>query len=388
MRIIRILLNIAIPSLVLAIPAFSLAHQQADPGYIIGPEDVIDVTVIDQPKFSGEYVVPPSGVVDLPVAGDTKVTGMSLNKLRDYFTIAMKKRLVKPEVTVTLKSARPQRVYVFGDVRTPGIIELKQGWTVSESLSAAGGLIAGIATSDVNMTIEHVGGGDKTTMPLDKALNLAGDDKIKIAAGDVIRFDAEQLTPIYVSGDVKTPGLYKMKASEAGVMEALTQAGGVLPDANLQTVRIIRLDGPEQVVDLAPVLLRGQKAELPRLKSGDMVLVAQSTERFAILGYVSKPGYYNIPSGQKYTLIEALALANGPSEGAKLSQVGIVSTVNGKEVRKVYDIGKFRDKGDASNNPELHAGDVVFVPQNNAIDLRTILSFLSPTALLYRAVGH
>ncbi|HEY0867484.1 MAG TPA: polysaccharide biosynthesis/export family protein [Fimbriimonas sp.] len=357
------------------------AFGQEDPDYVLGPEDVIAITVLDLPKFSGEYTIPDSGVISLPVIGDLKVAGMTLERLRAAATDGYRKRLVNPEVAVVLKVPRPKRIYVFGDVQKPGIIELKQGWRVQETLSAAGGLATGIEQRDVKVILERPGG-ERIEAMLEDALGRAK-GRFSVRPGDVLRVHSVASTPVYVTGRVKTPGLYRLREREAGVLEAIAQAGGVLEDANITSVRIIHLGGSEETVDLAPALLRGESVPAHRLGAGDMILVAESQARFAILGYVNKPGYYSIPSGKTLTLSQALALAEGNEKRGRLSRVGLLRIVDGKEVRQVFDFGRYLTKGDPKSNPEILAGDVLFVPETDKVDLGSILSALASGSLFF-----
>ncbi len=367
-------------------PAAAMGQDQSE--YVLGAEDVITVTVVDMPKFSGEYLIPTSGIISLPVVGDVNVKGMTIDALRTHAIEKLKVRLLKPEVVVSLKVPRPRRVYVYGDVREPGVLELRQGWKVSEALSAAGGLGTGIQEQDVRVVLEKAGTNERIEMTLSEALNGPKAGTLMLSPNDVLRITSVAMTPIYVSGKVKSPGLYRLRENEAGVLAAIAQAGGVTEDANITSVRIIRLNGSEEKVDLAPALLRGEPVQLPKLSSGDMVLVAESQTRFVILGYVNKPGYYAIPSGQSYKLADAVAKAEGQEKRGSLSKVGIVRQENGKEVRKVYDLGKFWNKSDATQNPTILAGDVIYVPETNKVDLLQILSGLASGALFLDRIGR
>jgi polysaccharide export outer membrane protein len=362
------------------------AVAQDASSYVLGPEDVVVITVIDQPKFSGEYLIPDNGRITLPVVGEVAAGGMTIEQLRVVTTNGLKKRLVRPEVAVMLKVARPKRVYVFGEVQRPGILELKPGWRIQEAVSAAGGLNSGLEQRDARVVLERAKG-TKVEMSLDEALNSEQASKLIIEPGDVLRVEVTPLTPIYVTGKVKTPGLFKLREKEAGVLEAIAQAGGVSDDANITSVRIIRLDGTEETVDLSPALLRGETVKLPRLKTGDMVLVSESQDRFAVLGFVNKPGYYSIPSGKKMDLSQAVAMAAGNDKRGRISRIGVMRLENGKETRKVYDLGKYFQKGDVASNPMIRPGDVIYVPETNRVDVATILSGLATGSLLFRAFG-
>jgi hypothetical protein len=58
---------------------------------------------------------------------------------------------------------------------------------------------------------------------------------------------------------------------------------------------------------------------------------------------------------------------------------------DGKQTRTIYDLGRFLAKGDATQNPIIRPGDVIFVPETNRVDISIILSALSSTSLLLNA---
>ncbi|CAN5705710.1 hypothetical protein BH11ARM2_BH11ARM2_07110 [soil metagenome] len=388
------MLNLRVSSLlgVLALTA-SMAQAQtqaptANASYVLGPEDVITVNVVDQLKFSGDFIVPDTGVLTFPGVGDVKVAGMTISALQITITQKLKQRLLKPEVVVTLKLARPKRLYVFGDVRTPGIFEAKPGWGIQESLSAAGGLNLGVQNQDVTVIIERAGTGERIQLPLTEALAQSAANRLKINPGDVVRFQAVSQTPVYVTGSVKTPGLIRLREGETGVIEAITQSGGMNPDADLKNVRIMHLNGTQETVNLVPTLVRGEPAKLPNLQPGDLLVVPEIREKFVILGFVNQQGYYPIPSGQTYTLSQAVAIASGSNSKARLSRVGMIRMENGKEVSRVYDLGKFLKSGDSTMNPVVQPGDVIYVPENNTISTTTILASLGAAAVIYRSLGR
>jgi polysaccharide export outer membrane protein len=372
--------------------------------YVLGPEDVVTVTVLRHPEFSGEYLIPQSGIVLMPAVGNIKLTGLTPAAVAQQVATKLKARLLKPEVSASVKQARQQRVYVFGSLNKPGVFDVKPGWRVSESLSAAGGLLPNTQTADVNVILEREGR-PVVTAPLSDALGTRANDFL-LQTGDVLRFESISLIPVYVSGKVKTPGILQLRSDSRSVLAAISQAGGVIEDASTSTVRIIRVTGNEEVVDLTSALVQPNvpttagvqnvslttttvPKELPILNAGDMVVVPESQNRFVVLGSVSKPGYYSIPQGRVYTLADAVALAAGEANATnnrgRLSRVGLVRREGEKEVRNVYDLGKYLQKGDVSQNPTLRPGDVVYIPESNRVEVATILSGISSAALLFRA---
>jgi polysaccharide export outer membrane protein len=185
---------------------------------------------------------------------------------------------------------------------------------------------------------------------------------------------------------VKEPGTRK-QARNSNVLDALSSAGGVTLQASVSHVKIRHSDGTEETVNLVPTLINGDDPVAPKTRQGDVVVVPLAIAQYAVLGYVAAPGTFAYPEGKDLTLADAIASARGHDneKRARMSRVGIARVVNGVPEHKIYDFGKFLTGGDAKNNPVIKPGDVIYVPETDKIDLRTILSGISSAGLLWRA---
>src|SRR3982751_2991757 len=92
----------------------TMARSQSDSDYVLGPDDVITITVVRHPEFSGDFLVPSAGIITAPVVGTFKATGMTLGDTNKMVTKKMATRLKAPEVAVTLKFARVKKISVVG----------------------------------------------------------------------------------------------------------------------------------------------------------------------------------------------------------------------------------------------------------------------------------
>lgn len=390
------LLTMRLAGLRVSLMAFALlvsflqASAQTTTDYVLGPEDVISVTVLRHPEFSGEFLVPVTGGVQLPAVGELKLSGMSLGEVQRFVLRKLRDRLKNPEVSVVLKVPRMQRVFVLGEVKLPGVFDLKPRWGVAEALSTAGGLATGVQSRDVKLFIERRNG-EKLEMPLDSVVGSGSKGAVLLQAGDVLRFDALDTFPVFVTGKVKLPGQVRLRTDGTGLLAAIAQAGGLADGAALNGVRIFRASGSQETVDLSGAFQVGLGAKtapatFPTLGSGDIVLVPESLDQIAILGFVTKPGFYPMLTGRSYRLSDAVALANGADKRGRLSKVGLIRFENGKETQRIVDLGRFLRTGDANDNPVLWPGDLVYVPETNKIDLSLVLSGVSSTALLFNAL--
>jgi polysaccharide biosynthesis/export protein len=375
--------NAAASTFLMSLLVAGLAFSEQIPSpYLLGPEDVITVTVSRHPEFSGDFYVPNDGNLSLPSIGQITAAGKTMEQMSLSIANGLRDRLRDPEVTVTLKTPRMQRVYVLGAVGKPGSYDMKPGWRITEAIAGAGGIASGTEPAECAVTILRANG-KRFTLKLADVLSGSQEANKPIESGDSVTVEAQETMPVYVMGKVKNPGLYRIRKDNAGVMEALTLAGGSLEDSALSHVTITHLNGPPEVADLGPAILQGKSGANPRLNPGDLVTVPEETSRVAVLGYVNQPGFYPLKRGQKLTLTDALGLAKGvDNKRGKLGQVAVIRAQDGKQGKLVFDLRKFLKSADLRQNPELLPGDVVYVPGGNQLDWDTVLRSLSSFGLL------
>ncbi|MDO8586153.1 MAG: SLBB domain-containing protein [Armatimonadota bacterium] len=363
--------------------ASSPAFADTSYSYRLGPEDVVTLTVMGHPEFSGEFLIPTDGSLTLPSIGAVKAAGMTLDELAATATQGLKERLKSPEVTVSLRTPRMQRIYVLGAVNTPGQFDVKPGWRIAEAIAAAGGLTPRTEPADCEAVILRSATDRKEVRNLGEVMRGDSEANLPVESGDVLTIDAGETLPVYVMGRVTNPGLYRIRKAEAGVLEALTLAGGTMEDAAISAIRITRLSGASETVNLTSSIVDSQQTSKVKLQSGDLVLVPETKARVAVLGYVTQPGFYPLKDGQKLMLSDALGLAKGvDNRRGQMGAIAIVRTENGKQQNMVFDMNRFLKKGDASQNPEIKPGDVVYVAETRKPELTSILQAVSTAAIL------
>src|SRR6202167_5403248 len=110
-----------------------------DPNYIIGAQDVLDISVWKEPEISRTVPVRPDGKISLPLLNDVQAAGLTPAQLGNQITASLKKYVTNPQVTVIVTAINSQRIYVLGEVTRPGAFPLLPGTTVLRGLSSAGG---------------------------------------------------------------------------------------------------------------------------------------------------------------------------------------------------------------------------------------------------------
>jgi polysaccharide export outer membrane protein len=107
--------------------------------YVIGPEDVLDITVWKEPDVSRVVPVRPDGRISLPLINDIQAAGLSPEQLAATVAEKLRKYMNEPKVTVIVTAINSQRVFVVGEVLRAGAFPLLPGMTVLQALASAGG---------------------------------------------------------------------------------------------------------------------------------------------------------------------------------------------------------------------------------------------------------
>ncbi|HYB95940.1 MAG TPA: polysaccharide biosynthesis/export family protein [Vicinamibacterales bacterium] len=108
--------------------------------YLIGPEDVLDISVWKNPELSRKVPVRPDGRVSLPLVNDIQAAGLTPSELRKQLTARLAEFVPTPEVAVIVSEIQSLKVAVVGAVKTPGRFMLKSPATVLECIALAQGL--------------------------------------------------------------------------------------------------------------------------------------------------------------------------------------------------------------------------------------------------------
>lgn len=310
-------------------PTVSPAYAASS--YLLGPGDQIQVNVYGYEEYTGPMLVLPDGTITLPVVGKVPVAGRTTDQLTRELTVVLDRVLVDPYVSVTLGTLRPVVVNVSGEVYRPGPTQLRG------------------ATSAATNSFSN-------------------------------------------SSDNETP---------PSVSAALIEAGGVTQTANIREVVVLRaLPSGETVrtkvnlwdslwTESLPenMLLRdGDLVFVPRLAEGDVLdtrLLARSslspgTVRVRVVGEVTRPGEVPVPPNS--SLSSAVAIAGGPTDDAKLSEVAFIRMNDAGEVeQEVVNLSNLVD------SYQVQDGDVIVVPKTSS---GSVLDFaqrlLGPLGFLLR----
>ena len=156
--------------------------------YLIGPEDVLDVTVWKNcPDLCRTVPVRPDGKVSLPLVNDVQAAGLTPMDLRRQLTEHLAEFIPTPEVSVIVREVHNFKVAIVGAVKMPGDYELKSPATVLELLARAQGLTE-FADRD-RIVVLRQNGSTTTRIPFNYGKVARGhddQDNFYVRAGDII----------------------------------------------------------------------------------------------------------------------------------------------------------------------------------------------------------
>ena len=222
------------------------------PDYLVGPQDVLTITVWDQTDLSGKFTVETDGSFTFPLIGRIQAGGLTLRQIE----AELKKRLAdgyfkNPQLTVAIDTYRSQRVFINGEVRTPGPYTLTGDMSLIEALSRAGSTtqFAGTEVVIVRAADGKAASGPLLPNQVEGATSIRVDLKdlqsgglsqnVQLKDGDTIYVPLAE--SVFVFGQVKNPGAYPLRAKDTTIVQALSMAGGVTDRGAANRIKIMRI---------------------------------------------------------------------------------------------------------------------------------------------------
>ncbi|MGO4278364.1 polysaccharide export outer membrane protein [Cupriavidus sp. OV038] len=293
--------------------------------YLIGPQDLVGVTVLDHPEMS-------SGLLTAPVTGATApVPGV-------------------PQVTPTgLPSDQSgYRVDRTGEMYYPPVGKLRVGGKTVDQVRA-------MITGAIKNTVR--------------------DPRVDVR---VIAYRSKRVD---VTGQVRTPGMLPVTDVPVTLVNAITRAGGFAPEADVQKVRLTR-DGKLFEFDLEALIERRNGAHDFLLRGGDVVYVPDRlSSRIFVLGEVARPQSLLMNKG-RLSLADALAGVNSIDvKAADPRQIFVIRGMRDKpQTPDVYRLDMTQvDAMLLSTQFRLEPLDVVYVGTSDAVRFNRVLDQITPT---------
>jgi polysaccharide export outer membrane protein len=157
------------------------------PGYRIGPEDMLQVSVWNNEALSRTAPVRPDGKISLPLLNDVQAAGLTPMELRQDVMARLAEYMPHPEVAVSVTEVRSFKVSVIGAVPKPDRFELKSSATVMDVLAMAGGLNEFAARSRIVVIRSQAGRTERIPFDYDKVRSgHPGQANFSLLPGDIV----------------------------------------------------------------------------------------------------------------------------------------------------------------------------------------------------------
>jgi len=232
------------------------------PDYTVNVQDVLTFTVWDQPDMTGKYTVEADGTIAMPMVGRVKVVGLKVRDVENEVKRRLADGYIKnPQLSVLVESNRAQRVFIVGEVRSPGALPYTEGMTFIEALAQVGSTTSdasqealvvrprttgatGLSASADGAKAAAAEGPEIFKVDIKKLVAGGFDQNITLRGGDTIFVSRVEM--FYIIGQVKSPGPQPARR-DLTVMQALALAGGVTDRGSQDRIHILRMVNGTQV---------------------------------------------------------------------------------------------------------------------------------------------
>ena len=253
------------------------ANVSADQGYLIGDEDILQISVWGNQELNVQVPVRPDGMISFPLVGDIKASGVSPRELKSKLESELAKFVKTPIVSIMVTAINSFKVYVIGEGITmggtnSGVITLKRNTSLMQLLAQVGSL----KNADLNSA--YILRDEKKLNNDFFRLIMKGDisQDIQLKPNDIIFIPDNFEKRIMVVGAVKNPGIIQYREGLT-IVDAILNTGGFTEFAKQNDVLIVRKEGNAIMKNIEArmkdVIKDGDISKDILLKPGDFIIV-------------------------------------------------------------------------------------------------------------------
>jgi len=285
----------------------------------IGPDDLLSISVFEAPEMNCTVRVSASGEISLQLLGAVRAAGLTPRELESVLQGQLRRTYMKdPHVGVFVQELQSHSVSVVGAVKMPGVFQIRGTKTVIEVLSMAQGLA-----------------------------DDAGSEVLIMHGAEYAESDSSN------GPDPALPGT------------APAPARGALAKNRVSPPTTPEENGEIEEINLKKLLESADSALNVPVRPGDIVKVPRAGIVY-VVGEVQKPGGFVLQNNENISVLQALALAEGPTHTSAINRARIIRTdpATGNRTEIPMNLGQIL----SGKNPDtfLQPKDIVFVPNSAA----------------------
>jgi polysaccharide export outer membrane protein len=217
---------------------------------LLGPGDVIKVSVFGNPDLSLETRVSQTGSISFPLIGEVAIGGLAASEAEKKIASMLETGgfLRKPQVNLIVTLLQSQLVSVLGQVNRPGRYPIDGTRTLTDILALAGG-VSPDGGDLVTLVRTRAGKTIKETIDIVEMMRSGDFDKnLELTSNDVVY--VERAPRFYIYGEVQRAGFLRLER-DMTVLQALSAGGGLTPRGTERGIRIKRRDASGKLTEIS-----------------------------------------------------------------------------------------------------------------------------------------
>ncbi len=151
----------------------------------LGPGDLVEVRVFQEPDHSGIWRVSPEGTIDYPLCGKVALEGRTSSTAADSLRECLTRYLRRPQVSVLIREYNSKKIFVFGEVQKPGTFPHDGEMTIIQAITLAGGFTKLAAKNSTNVTRIVEGQERKIRVPVED-IGVGREKNFLLQPGDIV----------------------------------------------------------------------------------------------------------------------------------------------------------------------------------------------------------
>jgi polysaccharide biosynthesis/export protein len=242
----------------------------------VGPHDVLEISVLEDPSINGRVTVAEDGTVVLNVLERQHVAGLSASQIEARLRSLLEANfLAKATVTVRVVEFSSKPISVVGAVVNPGRISATGSTTLIQAITQAGGLAQGHGKELYVLRTGTNGISEQVVIAIDDLMvNGNADVNIPLAPNDLVNVPLDTPITVYLLGELMRPGKAQFRSSQTPtLLQAIADAGGPTDRAGRKVIITRSVNGrQERIVVNYRDILTGRRADVVLLDNDTVYL--------------------------------------------------------------------------------------------------------------------